>query len=261
MKSILKGLIIGIIFIAIGAGILITTLAVNGWSIKVKYTMETFVAENDNDYIDIDIGASILKTEFYDGEKIEISYPDSNRFKTVITEKDGKLTYKNNVKWYAHFYNFTKVPETVIKLPKDKVFDLEVDLGAGTVNIASGVYGNLKIDVSAGKLDGNAITCSSLNCDVSAGTVNLTDVTCSSLNCDVSAGKMEITSLSCPDIKADVSAGKLSLGIVGVKSEYTIKASVSAGSCNVSNQTGTTDKKLYVDCSAGSITVKFTLDG
>ena len=255
MKAIWKGLIIGDVLVAIGAGILITTLAINGWSLKATYTMQTFTAENDDNAIKLDIGASALKTEFYDGERIEISYPESNRFTTDITEKDGKLTFKSKLKWFARVSR--EIPETVIKLPKEKVFELEIDLGAGTVKLASGVYGKVEIDVSAGTLDAADISCRSLLCDVSAGTVNLSKVDCSSLVCDLSAGKIDINSITCPEIKADVSAGKLSLGVNGVKSEYTIKASVSAGSCNVSNQTGSTDKKLSVDCSAGSVTVNF----
>ena len=257
MKSIWKGLIIGIVLIAIGAGILITTLAVNGWAIETKYTMETFTAKEDNNYVELDIGACALKTEFFDGEKIEISYPSNKRFNTDITETNGKLTFKSKVKWFAQFWGSIKIPETVVKLPKAKVFDLTIDLGAGSIHLEDGVYGNVKIDVGAGKLDTENLECNSLVCDISAGSVNFKSVACSSLICDLSAGKLDISSLSCPDIKADVSAGKLNLGINGVKSEYTIRSSVSAGNCNLTNQTGTTTKMLVVDCSAGTITVSF----
>lgn len=257
MKAFWKCFIIGIVIIAIGAGILITTLAVNGWSVSPNYTLTTVTAEQDNTAVEIDAGLGAIKTEFYDGEKIEITYPVSKVYKTEITERDGKLTYAVKNKWYASFFNFSATPETVIKLPKNKVFEMKIDLGAGTVNLTGGVYANLDIDVSAGRLDAAGVTCERLDCDVSAGTVKLDGVNCSVLNCDVSAGKLEINSLICPDIDADVSAGRLEISVDGTKSEYTIISSVSAGSCNVSDQTGTTGKKLKVDCSAGSIDVSF----
>lgn len=239
MKAIWKCLIAGIILIAVGAGIIITTLAVNGWKIKeINYTMKTFTAQNDNTSVELDIGAYALKCEFYDGDKIEIYYPDSNAYKTSVSEKDGKLKFLTKTKWYLSFFNITKPPETVVKLPKDKVFDIKIDLGAGTVKLADGAYGNIQVDLGAGKLSAQKITSNTL-----IG--------------DVSAGSLEIGELTCPDIKADVSAGSLKLGIVGAKAEYTIRASVSVGSCNVSDQTGTTDKKLVVDCSAGKISVDF----
>lgn len=258
MKAIRKCLIAGIILIAIGAGIIITVLAVNGWSIKeTNYTMETFKAENDNTAVEIYLGANSLKTEFYDGEKIEISYPVSKAFKTSVSEKNGKLKFESKTKWYYSFFNFTKAPETVVKIPKDKVFDIKVDLGAGTISLDGGVYGNLNIDVSAGTLKGSNITCGNLDIDVSAGTLALTGVTCDKIVCDVSAGTLNIKELTCPDVKADVSAGKLSMSINGLESEYTVRASVSAGSCNLKDRDGTTDKKLYADCSTGSVSVTF----
>lgn len=238
MKAIWKGFIIGIVLIAIGAGIIITTLAVNGWSVKIKYEMKTYTAEQENSVVEIDVGASELKCEFYDGDKIEITYPESKSFKTRIKETDGKLKFENDIKWYASFLTITSSAETVIKLPQSKVFDLKINIGAGTVSIAEGVYGKVKIDVSAGTLKADGVTCDTIDCDVSAG-------------------KLDITALTCPSISADVSAGTLKIGVIGNKSDYTIRADVSAGSCNVDDQTGNTDKRLDVDCSAGTITVNF----
>ena len=259
MKTVVKCIIIGIAIIAVGAGILIATLAANGWSVKAKYTMQTFTAEHEIHELVIDVDAFTVKTEFYDEDKIQIEYPVSKRHKTTVKEHDGKLKFSTDTKWWHSFtFGNIKAPETIIKLPKDKVLNLNIDLGAGTINLASGVYGQVKIDIGAGTLKAESVTCGNLDCDVSAGTVKFESVTCHSLNCDVSAGKLEVGLLDCPDIKADVSAGKLSLNVDSVKADYTIRASVSAGSCNVSSQTGNTDKKLIVDCSAGSVSVSFT---
>ena len=280
MKSVWKWIIAGTVILAIGLGVMITTLAVNGWAVDIEYEMQTYTAKDDNSYLEIDLGASTLKTEFYDGDSIEIYYPQSKRLRTKIDEQQGKLTYKSEPKWYVNFSGTTKLPETVIKMPKEKVLDLKIDLGAGTINLAGGVYGNVLIDVGAGKLNCQniecnklsfdisagtvkleSIVCTTLVCDISAGTVKLESVECTNLVCDVSAGKLDISSVACPDIKADVSAGTVNLGISGIKSEYTILSDVSAGTCNVSSQIGSTDKKLDVDCSAGTINVKFILDG
>ena len=240
MKALKKCIIAGIILVVIGAVILVVTLAVNGWKIKDdNYTMKTFTAQNDYTEIDIDIDANRLKTEFYDGEKIEIYYPDGSGFKTSINERNGRLRLEMKVKWYATIFKSSSVPETVVKLPRDKIIDIKVDLCAGTVVLDEGEYGNLDINVSA-------------------GTLNARDITCVKMDCDVSAGKIDFANLSCPEIKADVSAGSLKININGAKSEYTIRSSVSVGSCNVSDQTGTTYKTLAVDCSAGSVNVSFS---
>ena len=73
MKAIVKGLIIGLIVIVIGAAILITALALNGWTFKKpEFVNQTFTATEDNTVIKIDVGAGAVKTEFYDGDKIQI---------------------------------------------------------------------------------------------------------------------------------------------------------------------------------------------
>lgn len=257
MKTIWKCVISGAVIIAIGIAVLVTTLAINGWAIETDYTMKTFTAKNENTFVELDVGACTLKTEFYDGDRIEISYPSGKSLKTDIDEVNGKLIFESKIKWYAHPFGENKVPETVVKLPKDKVIDLVIDLGAGTVKLADGVYGKVIIDVDAGTLNAQNIECRTLICDISAGSATLKGVTCSSLDCDVSAGKLDITSLTCPRINADVSAGKLNLSVNGIESEYAVTVDVSAGSCNLSSHKGTTDKKIDVDCSAGSVTIKF----
>lgn len=242
MKAIWKGFIAGIILVAIGAGIIIATLALNGWSLQeISYTMSTFTAEHDNGAIEIDAGANTIRTEFYDGDRIEIYYPESKAYTTSVTESDGKIKFETKIKWYAYFFSFAKRPEAVIKLPKGKAFDIKIELGAGAVTLAGGDYGRLDVNVNAGTLNAKGVSCNGLICDINAGTIN-------------------ISALTCPDIKAEVNAGRLSLGVNGTKSDYTIRASVSAGSCNVSNQSGNTDKTLDVKCSAGSVNVQFTID-
>lgn len=52
MKAIVKGLIIGLIVIVIGAAILITALALNGWTFKKpEFVNQTFTATEDNTVI------------------------------------------------------------------------------------------------------------------------------------------------------------------------------------------------------------------
>lgn len=279
MKSVWKGLIAGIVLVAIGAGIVISVLAVNGWSLKQEYEIKTYVAESDIHSLFIDMSSGEFRCEYYDGDKIEITYPESKRYSATIGETDGTLNYATNLKWYLRFFNFSflwDMPETVVRLPRDKAYNLKLDIDAGTadiaggaygnlvinmdagtINIASGTYANVNIDVDAGTLKTENIECAQFNCDMDAGTVKLTSLISDKFVCDVDAGTMILNSLTCPDVKADLSAGKLVIDMNAVKSEYTIFAKVSAGECNVSDQTGSTDKVLDVRCSAGTLKVNF----
>ena len=91
---------------------------------------------------------------------------------------------------------------------------------------------------------------------MSAGAVNLSQIVTNSFAADLSAGALNVKGLKCDNIDLDLSAGSAKLGIVGKKSDYTIRVDKSAGSCNVSSQTGGS-KRLSVDISAGSATINF----
>ena len=238
MKGIVKCIIAGAIIIGIGLAIVIITLAVNGWSVKKpEFEMLSYTAEGENSSLDIRIGGGQLKTQFYDGDKIVITYPSSSVFKSEINESNGVFHYSSKFK-SAWIWGSWDIPETVIKLPKDGVFDLNFEVDAGTVNIASGSYGKVNVNVDA-------------------GTLTLDTLTCESLYCEINAGECKVKRLKCPDINLEINAGALFVDVEGIKSEYDIKATVNAGSCNVGNQTVAGGKKLVVECNAGSVKVTF----
>lgn len=244
MKAVMKGLIIGIVVIAIGVGLLVGAAALNGW--KWRFTPDfvsaEYLSQQDITSLEITVNYGELSTEFYDGDCIKIEYPSASGWNPKIRENNGKLTFTSrSFRWFDVLSWFTKAPEITIYLPYGTAYDLDIELNAGTCKIADGTYGKVEIDVDAGTLD-------------------LLGAECERLECDVSAGKLTAVNIVCPYIDCEVSAGHIKLEIEGFKSEYTIKTDVSAGSCNVSNQTGTTDKKLFAECSAGSIEVKFAFD-
>lgn len=275
MDGILKYVIIGVVIIVIGVPIL---LALGGGVAKQSgVEMNRYDALGKNTALEIDFGAGSLKTVYYDGEKIAIDYPTAWGLDCKIIETNEKLTFKSNVKWWLFFVSKREIPETIIYLPRDSVYDLDVKLGAGSVALASGTYGAVKIKVgagvfvlndsecasfnakvSAGKFDITKLTCNVFAVKVSAGTFNVAQLVCGAFDTKVSAGKLSVGALVCSDIKANVSAGSTDVTVWGIKSEYTILVSNSAGSCNVNSQKGTTDKTLVANCSAGSIRVEFT---
>lgn len=258
MKGWIKCIIAGAVIIVVGLALTLGALACNGWTVKKpEFEMLNYTATDDNTAMDVTIGAGSVKTEFYDGDKVTIDYPAANVFKSEISETDGVLHYQSRLR-KTWFWGTLDIPDTVIKLPKGINFDLDFELNAGSVNVASGEYGKVSIQVHAGKLTVNQSTSTNFDCDVSAGLLEVNGLNCTKFDCEVSAGRLDVKTLECPDITADVSAGALVINVNGAKADYDIKTDVSAGSCNVSNQTGNGGKRLYVECSAGSADVTFT---
>ena len=265
-------LILGLIYFIIMVAI---SCAIDPKFTKAHYEQQTESVQN----IKIDSEVGEVETVFYDGDKIEIEYHTSNIYKVEISEKNGTLTYKLHGKRWLMLRGTINYPKATIKLPEGCVYNLDIDMSAGSTTVGGGTFGDIKIDLSAGsvKLSGNTV-CNSLDIDLSAGKVNIGKVKCEGsfiidlsagtvavdeaeckrLVIDLSAGTVGIGTLTCPKINIDLSAGTVNLGVVGRQSQYTITVDKSAGKCNVGNQKGTdTDKKIDIDLSAGSVTIKF----
>lgn len=259
MKGIVKAVIAGGVIIGIGIIILLIGLSVNGWSIGfVEFEMNRYEAVEVNTSLEVDFGAGSLKTVFYDGEKIAVDYPTANGYTTEIKEKNGKLSFNTKVAMFSFGLGKWEIPETTIYLPKDTLFNLDFDLGAGTVKVDGGSFRGIKIEVGAGDFILGDTTCESFNAKVSAGKLSINSLVCEDLDAKVSAGELKIDSLLCPDIEANVSAGSVKICVDGAKADYNISVSVSAGSCNLNPQTVASDKKINAKVSAGSINITFT---
>lgn len=261
MKSLFKWLIAGGVILGVGLIILIIGLALNGWSLggNFDYEQREFTAVQPVDKLELSAAAGKVYVRFYDGEAVTVSYPFSDRFAYTVAEQDGKVKigYTNSV-WFFGFWQ-KRVPDTVVQIPYGCVLDVETELNAGNLTLESGTYGRLKLEIHAGTLNVGDIVCDDCTCEVNAGTLNIRSISAGQFEADVSAGSAVVKNLRCGDIKAEVSAGSLSLSVEGDKSDYAIYASHSAGSCNVTDQTGNgSGKRLTVNVSAGSIAVNFT---
>lgn len=268
MKAMTKVIIAGLVILIIGVGIMIAGLALNGWSFgKTVYEEKTFVSEQNNDVLDVDLTAGKLNYTYYDGDKIEVTYPTSSRFSYTVSESDGKVTIRPEKK--VHFWLWIgDIPDITVKIPQGKVMKFDLDISAGAVNIQSGDFTQFTLDMSAGTLKTGEIYCNDFNCSVSAGTAEFSKITCSYTAIDLSAGTLKILDMECPVLDVDVSAGTVNITLEGARDEYLINTSVSAGSCTVKengttvsgaiNQSGTDpNKHVSVDVSAGSVNINF----
>ncbi len=254
-----KAIIAGICIILVGVIILLIALGLNGWKFKANFDTAEFNAEQENSKIVVENSISAVKINYYDGEKVQIVYPETKNYKASISEENGIVKFSSpKPKWYEFSIWAADVPDTVINLPKDRAFVLDLTVNAGSLRI-EGEYASIKATVNAGSLSSVNVQCDTFDATVNAGSMQIDNLVCqTSFKGEVSAGSLRATNVTCPLITADVSAGSLTMKINGVKSEYNIQADVSAGSSNIGNQTGTTDKMITADVSAGSLNISFT---
>lgn len=259
MKSFVKAIIAGSCIIVFGLAILLIALSLNGWTLKQHFSTEEFNSEQKISKIVVDKSVGSMKINYYDGDKVQIIYPVSKNYEVSVKDDDGCVRISNRKpKWFEFSIWWAHIPETVINLPKDTQFELDLTINAGTLNI-EGTYSNVRVTVNAGTFKATEVECDILKATVNAGSMNINNITChTSFKGEVNAGSLNAKNVICPTITAEVSAGSLNMTINGIEAEYNISAHVSAGSSNLRSKSGTTDKKITANVSAGSLNVSFT---
>ncbi|MDE6691097.1 MAG: DUF4097 domain-containing protein [Clostridia bacterium] len=260
MKSWKIFLAIGLVVFFIGLGVLIAGLAFNGWEFNVDYEMQTYNSTEENTVLDLNLAAGEMYVGFYDGESIEVEYPTSYRYGYEVKEKNGKLTVEPKQHFGIWFgFGWNRVPAIVVRIPRGKVMQLDIDISAGKIEVADGEFTSVRADMSAGWTNLGNLKCGKFVSHISAGKLDLESLECTDFDLRLSAGSASIDSVKTDKITVDLSAGSANLTVNGKKSDYYITVDKSAGSCNVSGQQGTVvGKVIDIDLSAGSVNVQFS---
>lgn len=263
MKTV-KFIVAGIIIALIGGIIIAVSIGISGGklpAVELKFTTQSYTAE-DISGISVEIGAGNLNTVFYDGDGVRVDYPEADGYTAKFSTNGGTLKIEFDWKWWWNFSTGiinVDIPDTIVYLPTGSVFDLDIEIDAGTFTLADGEYGKLDLELNAGRADIGTCTFTSLCCEVNAGDVNIGNVACRTADIEVNAGDVSIGSLTCSDIDLEVNAGAIAVTVDGIKSEYNISVEKNAGSCNLSAQTAAgSSKRLTVELNAGSCNIAFT---
>ena len=259
MKGVKAALITGSILICIGIIVVVAVGFSSGWNFaKTKWDSAVYESQLGTEIsaIDLEFSAGSLKVEFYDGDVIRVEYPESKRVTTEFKVTGQTLKISTVVHWHMQFLWFNKIPETKMFIPQNMQLKFNVEINAGAIELGTGAFDNISIEMNAGAINMGSVNCNTFDLKMSAGAVNVSQIVSNKFKADISAGALNVKGLQCDNIDLDLSAGSAKLGIVGKKSDYTILTDVSAGSCNVSSQTGGS-KRLNIDVSAGSVNISF----
>ncbi len=259
MKAWVKGVIAGAVIAAIGVIILIAGLYFNDWNYAYgagNITMET--AEFDSEPVNsilINVDSSAVKTEYYEGEKIIVDYPVSERYvsEVVLTDKSLRISGRHRRFWWQILsFNFGNLPEITIKLPFDKVVDLTLNMDAGKARIASGAFGKIDLKLSAGDVHLDDVVCENFNAELDAGYIQTKNIACTNFNADLNAGSVKTGNVVCSNFKADLNAGYLSAESVKATN---VTCVATAGKIKLD---GVTSETANFNISAGKVAATFT---
>ena len=264
MKRTKNVIIAGVIIAVIGVVVVLCALGASGWNLKEANNWEqgTFTAQTTVTKLNVEVSAGKVYIKRGNVDTVTVNYEYNDVYQAKIEENNGVLKIETPKKqqWINVNFWFNSAPTTEITVPTEASFEkLDLTLNAGTVEFGDGAWGaKVDVELNAGTLSMGDVKANELNVEVNAGAFKAKKIECDKFNCEISAGSTKVSLLKCDNIDLDISAGSAAITVAGAKSDYNIKASRSAGSCNVTSQTGAdSSKQLKVDVSAGSASISF----
>lgn len=209
---------------------------------KVK---ELWNYDNTNiDNIDIDLIYDNLNIKIGDKFSVETN---SNNVKYAI--KDSTLVVKENEKIWNGFNN--KKDELTIYIPSNIVLNkIDIDMGAGTLNIENINTRELALELGAGSTLIKDIYSDNTNINTGAGSFTIVNGNINDLDLDIGVGKTNITSKITGNSTIDIGIGALSLDLIG--NNYTFKVNKGIGKVVIDNKEVSDNEVLGI----GSNTIK-----
>lgn len=259
-KAIKVLLILGITFLAIGLTVFLVGFGLNDWKLINSYNMETYTASGKNENLDLKMSAGEINVVFYDGETVQVDYPTASPTRGyTVTEEGGTVTVKPLKNFQISLFDLDGIPAVTVKIPRGDSMNFKLSVSAGKATVESGSFKNFTANLSAGQIKTGEISCTNFSVDMSAGSFTSSGVRTAKADIDLSAGAATLSFLTADDISVDLSAGTVNMNIAGRKADYAIAVKKSAGSCNLTDQTGeVAGKRLDVHLSAGTVNVIFS---
>lgn len=217
--------------------------------------------------------------EYLDIESSEVTYLDIDLSYTKLTIKPGdqflvetnsdrinyhkdnnRLTIKEKKR---NFFSKRSNTELIIYVPSDLVFDkVEVETGAGVVNIDSMATKVFKFDIGAGKVyihNLNVIEKTSI--DGGAGELTIDGSNLNDLDLDMGVGKTTVSAILNGFSDIDAGVGELNINILEKLENYKLKIDKGIGTIKVNNEEvnsntfGNGNNLIEIDGGVGSITI------
>lgn len=178
----------------------------------------TTISKNINSVESFKIDISNDDIEIKEGEKFEVKTNDPN---VKFNHENSKVKIKSDKTFSWHINNSSR--ETiVIYLPNEfKISELDIDLGAGKIDIDKIFVETLLMDLGAGTMTANELNVyGKTTINGGAGNININSGTINNLNLKLGAGNASIQSDLTGSNTLTTGVGKLNLSLSRSKDNY-----------------------------------------
>lgn len=188
-------------------------------------------------YLDIDINYSNLTIKTGEDFVVQSS---NNDIKYAQEGNKFKVKEKGHIK-----FSGTAIGDVVIYIPKELVFEtVDIDTGAGTVDIETLRTDNLILNLGAGETTIKNIISNKTKIDTGAGKLRIKSGNINDLDFDMGVGETDITAKLTGTNKIDTGIGNLKLQLLGDKQDYKFNISKGIGEVKIEDKSIIEDQTI-----------------
>ena len=212
----------------------------------------------------LELGGCALELETSEQDTTRVTTENAGRFQ--VYQKGNEL----NVKATRKAKEDGAECKITLYLPAGYSWDeVDVQLGAGYVNLGIIETLKLEVEVGAGKVTGDGVTAGELELEVGAGEIVMTNVVAGQVEADVDMGNLNLQGVISGNVEARCSMGNITMALDTSVTSYDYELDCVAGSIQLGEEkygsSAVTKKviqngagvKMDLDCSIGNIVVTF----
>lgn len=236
----------------------ISSSIAKGFNVDSKSDKKDNIYQIDKNisYLDVDVEFSNLTIK--KGDKF---FAESNNKYINIKQDENKLQIKEK----KHIKLDGKLDELTIYIPEDLKLDVvNIENGAGTLNIESLTADKLKLSLGAGRVTIDYLDVKSSDIETGAGKFEIKKGNINNLDLDLGVGESSVTSKITGYNEIDTGVSSFKLNLIGSKEDYEITASKGLGNIIIDGKNvvdkqivGTGENIIKIDGGIGEITVTF----